>query len=84
LFERLDNKIASAQSQFPNAPAEQWQKMSEETALGKGLLARVAGLTDQRELNAKRDSLKEAYVAVIKSLKAITGQDEKDAPEGGQ
>jgi len=83
-FERLDKRVAKVQSEFPGVPAEQWQKINEQIALGRQVLAGVPGLTDQKDLAAKRESLKDAYVAVNKSLKAITGKDEKAAPEGGQ
>jgi hypothetical protein len=81
LFERLEKKVSTAQSEFPGAPAEEWQKMNEGVALGRALLGRVPGLTEQKDLVAKRDSLQEAYVNTIKSLKQITGKDE-EAPKG--
>jgi hypothetical protein len=83
-FERLENRVAKAQSEFPGAPAEQWQKINEQIALGRQVLAGVPGLTEQKDLMVKRESLKDAYIAVNKTLKAITGTDEKADPEGGQ
>ncbi|MBM3332029.1 hypothetical protein FJY68_09305 [candidate division WOR-3 bacterium] len=83
LFERLEKKTATVQSEYPGAPAEQMQKINEGVALGRAILGRVPGLTEQKDLVAKRDSLKEVYVTAIRSLKAITGQDE-EAPEGGK
>jgi len=83
-LDRIDKRVAKAQAEFPGAPAEQWQKLSEQVALGRKILAGVPGLTDQKDLVAKRESLREAYVAVNKTLKAITGKDEKADPEGGK
>ena len=83
-FGRLDNRIAKAQSEYPGAPAEQWQKINEQMALGRDVLSRVPGLTEQKDLVAKRESLKDAYVTVNRELKAITGKDVKDTSEGGE
>jgi hypothetical protein len=84
LFGRLDKRVAKAQSEFPGAPAEQWQKINEQIALGRQVLAGVPGLTDQKDLVAKRESLQNAFIAAHKTLRAITGTDAKADSEGGE
>jgi orotidine-5'-phosphate decarboxylase len=83
-FERLEKRVAKAQSEFPGAPAEQWQKINEEIALGRQVLAGVPGVTEQKDLVTKRESLQHAYIAGNKILKAITGSQDQDEPEGGE
>jgi hypothetical protein len=76
-FERLERRIATAQSKFPDTPAEQWQKMNDAIALGRDVLSRVPGLTEQKDLAAKRESLVNAYTTVTRSLRDITGKEDK-------
>ena len=83
-FDRVEKRVATAQSRYPGAPAEQWQKMSEGIARGRDILSRVPGLTDQPALAAKRESLKNAYVSVTKSLKEVTGQGSDAESDGGE
>jgi hypothetical protein len=82
-FGRLEKRVADAQSANPGAPAEQWAEIDKQIALGKQVLAGVAGLTEQKDLEAKRDSLLKAYAAARKVLKEITGKEDKE-PAGGQ
>lgn len=72
-FQKLENRVAAAQADFPGAPAEQWQKIDDEIARGRQVLAGMPGLTEQKDLVPKRDSVLKAYTAAKKVLKAITG-----------
>ncbi len=83
-FDRMERRVSTAQAKYPGAAADQWQKRSESIALGRDILNRVPGLKDQKELMAKRDSLREAYVSVAKTLKAITGSEAEEGTEGGE
>ena len=82
-FEKFERRVSEAQSANPGAPAEQWAEIDKQIALGKQVLAGVAGLTEQKDLEAKRDSLLKAYAAARKVLKEITGKEDKE-PAGGQ
>lgn len=78
-FQKLENRVARAQSENPGAPAEQWAKISADIAQGRQLMAAMSGLTDQKALDAKRDSVQKAYLAARKVLKEVTGsEDEED------
>ena len=72
-FQKLENRVARAQSENPGAPAEQWAKISADIAQGRQLMAAMSGLTDQKALDAKRDSVQKAYLAARKVLKEVTG-----------
>ena len=82
-FQKLENRVAAAQSANPGAPAEQWAKISADIAQGRQTMAAMAGLTEQNGLDAKRDSVQKAYLAARKVLKEITGKD-VPADKGGQ
>jgi hypothetical protein len=83
-FQKLEKRVSVAQSENPGAPAEQWQKINEEIALGRQVMAGMPGLTEQKDLEVKRDSVQKAYVAARRALKDITGKDVKDEPGGGE
>ena len=76
-FQKLENRVARAQSENPGAPAEQWAQISADIAQGRQVMATMAGLTDQKELDAKRDTVQKAYLAARKVLKEITGKEDK-------
>ncbi len=82
-FQKLEARVSAAQSENPGAPAEQWQKISQDIAQGRQIMAGMPGLTEQRDLEAKRDSVQKAYIAARKTLKEITGKEEKE-PAGGE
>ena len=75
-FQKLENRVARAQSENPGAPAEQWAQISADIAQGRQVMATMAGLTDQKELDAKRDTVQKAYLAARKVLKEITGKED--------
>jgi hypothetical protein len=77
-FQKLENRVARAQSENPGAPAEQWAKISADIAQGRQLIAAMSGLTDQKVLDAKRDSVQKAYLAARKVLKEVTGMEDKE------
>jgi hypothetical protein len=77
-FQKLENRVARAQSENPGAPAEQWAQISADIAQGRQVMATMAGLTDQKELDAKRDTVQKAYLAARKVLKEITGKEDKE------
>jgi hypothetical protein len=83
-FEKLEKKIGEAKVQVPGAPAEQWQKMSDDIARGRQLLAEMAGLTEQKDLEAKVKEIHKAYSEARKTLKEITGKDAPEDSTGGQ
>jgi hypothetical protein len=76
-FQKLEQRVADAQSANPGAPAEQWAKISADIAQGRQLIAAMSGMTDQKALDAKRDSVQKAYLAARKVLKEITGKEDK-------
>ncbi len=76
-FQKLEQRVAAAQSENPGAPAEQWAKISADIAQGRQLMAAMSGLTEQKDLDAKRDSVQMAYLAARKVLKEITGKEDK-------
>jgi hypothetical protein len=80
-FQKLEVRVSDAQAQNPGAPAEQWQKISDEIALGRQIMAGMPGLTEQKELQIKRDSVQKAYLAARKALKGITGKEDKGDSE---
>jgi hypothetical protein len=45
-------------------------------------MAGMPGLTEQKDLQAKRDSVQKEYLAARKVLKGITGKEDKDAQTG--
>jgi len=77
-FQKLERRVSEAQSSNPGAPAEQWQTIAEQIALGRQILVGMPGLTDQKVLEPKRDSVQKAYMTAKKTLKAITGKEEKE------
>jgi|WetSurMetagenome_2_1015567.scaffolds.fasta_scaffold214028_1 hypothetical protein len=81
-FEKFEQRVSEAQAANPGAPAEQWQKIGEQVALGRQVMANMSGLTDQKDLQPRRDSVQKAYLAAAKLLKVITGKDEGKA--GGE
>jgi hypothetical protein len=81
-FEKFEKRVAEAQSENPGAPAEQWQKIGEHVTLGRQVMAGMPGLTEQKDLQAKRDSVQKEYLAARKVLKGITGKEDKDTQTG--
>ncbi len=78
-FQKLEKRVSEAQAAFPGAPAEQWQKISGEIASGRQVMVEMPGLTEQKDLEVKRDSVQKAYIAARKVLKEITGKEDKEA-----
>jgi hypothetical protein len=76
-FEKLEARVARAQSENPGAPAEQWAEISTDIAQGRQLIGAMSGMTDQKALDAKRDSVQKAYLAARKVLKEITGKEDQ-------
>jgi len=83
-FQKLEKRVSAAQADFPGAPAEQWQKIGDEIARGRQVMAGMPGLTEQKDLVVKRDSVQQTYVAARKVLKEITGKEDKEGPAGGE
>ena len=83
-FQKLEKRVSAAQSENPGAPAEQWAKISADIAQGRQITAGMPGLTEQKDLEAKRDSVQKAYLAARKVLKEVTGKEDKEQPEGGE
>jgi len=81
-LQKLEKKISQAQADFPGAPAEQWQKMSDDIAHARQAMAEMSGLTEQRELEPKRVEVQKAYTAARKTFKEITGQESEEEPGG--
>lgn len=74
-YDKLEVRVADAQAENPGAPAEQWQAISDQLARGRQVMAGMTGLTEQKALQAKRDSVQKAYLAAVKVLKQVTGED---------
>jgi hypothetical protein len=84
-FQKLEKRISAAQADFPGAPAEQWQKMGDEIARGRQIMAEMPGLTEQKDLEAKKIEVQKAYTGTRKMLKDVTGKEDKeDKEEGGE
>jgi len=82
-FQRLETQVSDAQSANQGAPAEQWQKVNDAVARGRQLMAGMTGLTEQKDLQAKRDSVQRAYLDARKAYKGITGNEAKGDATGG-
>jgi len=83
-FEKLERRISAAKADFPGAPAEQWQKMSDDIARARQVMAEMPGLTEQKDLEAKKADVQHAYTGARKTLKQITGQEDPEEPAGGE
>ena len=83
-FQKLEKRVSAAQADFPGAPAELWQKISDEIAHGRQVMAEMPALTEQKDLEAKRVEVQQAYVGARKVLKEITGREDKEEPAGGE
>jgi hypothetical protein len=82
-FQKLEAQVADAQGANPGAPAEQWAKISTDIAQARQTMATMAGLTEQKDLVAKRDSVQKAYLDARKVYKEITGKEAK-GDQGGE
>jgi hypothetical protein len=83
-FQKFETKVAKARGEFPGAPAEQWQKISDDVARGRQLLAEMAGVTEQQDLQAKVVDVQKAYADARKTLKEVTGAEVQEDPAGGE
>ena len=82
-FEKFERKVDKAKAEFPAAPAEQWQQISDDLAKGRQFLGEMAGLTEQKDLQAKVLEVQKAFSDARKTLKEITGkEDTGDSPDG--
>ncbi|MBM3312973.1 hypothetical protein FJY70_00085 [candidate division WOR-3 bacterium] len=77
-FEKLERRVAEARLDFPDAPAEQWQRISDEVAHGRQALAELSTLTEQKDLAVKKAEATGAYAAATKVLREVTGKEEHD------
>jgi hypothetical protein len=80
-LQKFEDKVAQVRAELPGAPAEQWQQMSGDIARCRRLLAEMAGITEQKDLQAKVIEVQKAYNEAKKTLKEITGMEE---PASGQ
>jgi hypothetical protein len=84
-IQKLEKRISEAQAANPGAPAEQWQKMGDDLAHARQVMTEMSGITEQKDLEAKKVEVQQAYTGVRKMLKDLTGKDEKDDKgEGGE
>jgi hypothetical protein len=83
-FQKFERKVDQAKAEFPGAPAEQWQQISDNLAKGRQLLGEMAGLTEQKDLQAKASDVQKAYAGARKAFKDITGKDASPDSSGGQ
>ena len=83
-LQRLEGKVAQAHVDVPGAPAEQWQKINDQIAASRQALGEMAGITEQKDLQAKAADVNKAYSAARKTLKEITGKDVSSDSSGGQ
>ncbi len=83
-LEKLENKVAQARVDFPGAPAEQWQSITDGIAGIRQILAEMPGITEDNDLQIRVANANKAYVGAKKSLKEITGQDASSDSAGGQ
>jgi hypothetical protein len=75
-LQKLEGKVAQARVDVPSAPAEQWQKLSDDIANIRRILSEMPGVSGQENLQAKVVEVNKAYVAARKTLKEITGEEE--------
>ena len=83
-LQKLEKKISQAQADFPGAPAEQWQKMSDDIAHARQAMAEMPGLTEQKDLELKKEEVQQAYTGARKTLKQVTGKEDQEEPAGGE
>ena len=83
-FEKFERRVSEAQSANPGAPAEQWQKISDGIATSRQLLGEMAGITEQKDLQAKASDVQKAYAGARKAYKDITGKDAPADSAGGE
>jgi len=83
-FQKLESQVSGAQSANPGAAAEQWAKIGADIAQGRQIMAGMPGLTDQKALQAKRDSVQRAYLDARKVYKAVTGKEAKGDSTAGK
>jgi hypothetical protein len=74
-LQNLEGKVAQARNDFPGAPAEQWQKITDNIASARQQLAELPGITEQKDVQAKASSVQKAYSGARKTLKEITGKE---------
>lgn len=79
-FTKFEQKVEAAKSQFPNAPADVWQKISDQIAQGRAIMGEMPALTDQKDLRAKRDSVDHCKAAALQLLTGVTGKKPKGNP----
>jgi hypothetical protein len=74
-LQKLEDKVAQARADVPGAPAEQWQRISDDIASTRRLLGEMARVTVQKDLEAKAVEVNKAYIGARQTLKEITGKD---------
>lgn len=83
-LQNLEGKVAQARNDFPGAPAEQWQSITDGIAGIRQILADMPGITEDKDLQIKVTDANKAYITAKKALKEITGKEDNtsDAPGG--
>ena len=83
-LQKLEKRISAAQADFPGTPAEQWQKMSDDIAHVRQAMTEMSGLTEQKDLELKKEEVQQAYTGARKTLKQVTGKEDREEPAGGE
>jgi hypothetical protein len=83
-FQKFERTVTAAQAQFQGEPAEQWQKINDDIARGRQVMNEMPALTEQKDLQVKRDSVSQAFSDARKVLTGITGKKYKGDTSGGQ
>lgn len=83
-FQKFERKVDEARAEFPGAPAEQWQQISDDLAQSRQLLGEMAGLTEQKDLQAKVLEVQKAFASARKTLREITGKEDGGDSSGGE
>ena len=83
---KLDKKVSEAKSEFPDTPAESWQKISDDMARATQLVTEMSTMTDddQPALRDKRDEINKVFGEARRTYKQITGREDKEEPSGGE
>lgn len=83
-LQKLENNVEQARAATPGAPAEQWQKITDGIANTRKIMGEMAGITDDKDLQAKVVDANKSYIDARKTYKDLTGKDASPDSSGGQ
>jgi tRNA U34 5-carboxymethylaminomethyl modifying GTPase MnmE/TrmE len=81
-LQKFQNKVDQARSEFPGAPAEKWQQLTDITAKGRQALTDMQAMTEQKDLKVKLAEYQKDMIEAKRLLKEITGRTDEEPPAG--